>query len=138
MCTARPRRSAEQILQHLGLVSYLDSIYGAEEDGRFEDKAELLGLLLTREQVSPQCAVMVGDRASDIAAATVHGVRAIAASWGYGTREEVAASGALAVCDDPGDLVFMIRRMGAGSREHHDRSRASATHRYVDVGGQAR
>jgi phosphoglycolate phosphatase len=113
VCTARPRASAEFVLQHLRLAEHIDAVYGAELDGRFEDKSELLELLLSRERVAVHSAVMVGDRASDATAAARHAIRTIAVSWGYGAREELAASGALEVCGSAEALVSVIRRMAA-------------------------
>lgn len=111
VCTARPRRSAEQILTHLGLVRSIDRVYGAEDDGRFEDKAELLAHLLSREGVAAQAALMVGDRASDAAAAAANAIRTLAVGWGYGGRDELTASDAVAICNEPRTLVATIRRV---------------------------
>lgn len=53
-------------------------------------------------------AVMVGDRAVDVLAARQHRVRAVAAGWGYGSREELQAAGAEYVAETVPDLVRWV------------------------------
>lgn len=115
VCTAQPQQTAVQTLQHLGLDHYFDNIYGAEEDGGFENKRDLLGFLLAHEKLDAASAVMVGDRASDIVAALAHAMRAVAVTWGYGTRSELVASHPFALCDRPAALADIVRHMLAGA-----------------------
>jgi phosphoglycolate phosphatase len=83
-------------------------VYGPELDGRFEDKAELLAHLLTRERVEPEAAVMIGDRAADVRAAKASGVRSIGVLWGYGSEQELNDAGADALCATPGELFARV------------------------------
>jgi phosphoglycolate phosphatase len=53
-------------------------------------------------------AVMVGDRAQDIVAARAHGLHSIGVLWGYGSREELVAAGAAALCARPGELPALV------------------------------
>jgi phosphoglycolate phosphatase len=56
---------------------------------------------------------MVGDRGADMRAARHHGVAALGALWGYGTREELLTEGAHALCPVPdaipGSLAALMR-----------------------------
>ena len=51
---------------------------------------------------------MIGDRGADMAAARHHGVRAVGALWGYGSREELESAGAHAVCERPIGLPALL------------------------------
>jgi len=48
---------------------------------------------------------MIGDRKHDIIGAKANGVLGFGVLWGYGTREELEASGAYACITQPRDLV---------------------------------
>src|SRR5208282_4220048 len=44
LCTAKPAVYAERILRHFDLRRYFEGVYGAELDGRYEDKGDLIAL----------------------------------------------------------------------------------------------
>jgi phosphoglycolate phosphatase len=54
--------------------------------------------------VAAQDAAMVGDRHFDIEGAKANGVRAIGATWGFGSREELRDAGADVIVDTPAAL----------------------------------
>ena len=64
-------------------------------DGTLDDKALLVARLVAREGLDPGACTMIGDRAHDVRAAHANGVRAIGVLWGYGSRDELKAAGAL-------------------------------------------
>jgi phosphoglycolate phosphatase len=51
---------------------------------------------------------MVGDRHSDVAAAQACGVVSVGVRWGYGTREELEATGADHLVGTPAELLALI------------------------------
>jgi phosphoglycolate phosphatase len=104
VATAKARIYAERIVRRLGLDRYFTGIYGPELAGRFEDKADLLAHLLASEQIPPQRAVMIGDRAGDVVSARANGIRSIGVLWGYGSESELQGAGADVVCWSPADL----------------------------------
>jgi phosphoglycolate phosphatase len=57
---------------------------------------------------------MVGDREHDVIGARNNGIDAIGVSYGYGTPEELHASGAIAVAHSVEELATELE---AGSRE---------------------
>lgn len=57
-------------------------------------KSELLRQALERHALDPRRTAMVGDAATDIAAGREAGVVTVAADYGYGDPDELAASGA--------------------------------------------
>ena len=108
VATSKPRVYAERIVRHFGLEAHFEAIHGCELDGTREDKRELLAHLLPHHGVAPGAAAMIGDRGADMVAARHHGVRAIGALWGYGTREELEGAGAQSLCARPQELSEVL------------------------------
>ena len=94
LCTAKFHGFARRVVDHFGLAPLLSGIYGAELDGRFEDKAELIAHLLKAENLQPDGVCMVGDRKHDVIAAAAHGIPTIGVLWGFGGRDELESAGA--------------------------------------------
>lgn len=110
VATAKPRIFAERIVEHFGLAPFFSGIYGAELDGRYDDKSELLAHLVAKEALSPAAAIMVGDRSHDIVAAKRNRMAAIGVTYGYGTFDELRAAGADDVCAGPDEVVACVAR----------------------------
>ncbi len=107
ICTSKPRPFAQRVAEHFGLLSFFDNIYGAELDGRFEDKGDLIEHMMACEGFAPEKACMIGDRLHDIVAAKRHG-ETIGALWGYGSRDELVSAGATVLCEHPGKLSAIV------------------------------
>jgi phosphoglycolate phosphatase len=105
VATSKPAVYASRIVKHFGLNHHFTRVYGPELDGRFDDKAELLGHLLRTEAVAAEMAVMIGDREADIHAAKANGVRSVGVLWGYGTERELREAGADRLCATPQELA---------------------------------
>ena len=69
LCTSKPAVYARRILERFGLAGAFDAAYGAEIDGRLEDKGDLIAHILAVERLDPGDCVMWGDRKHDVAAA---------------------------------------------------------------------
>jgi phosphoglycolate phosphatase len=108
VATSKPRVYAERIVKHFGLDVHFEAIHGCELDGTREDKRDLLAHLLPHHGVAPGEAAMIGDRGADMVAARHHGVRAVGALWGYGSRDELVRAGAHSLCESPGDLRALL------------------------------
>jgi phosphoglycolate phosphatase len=104
VATSKPAVYAERIVRHFKLGHHFRKVYGAELDGRWDDKAELLAHLLATEGVEPSASVMVGDRAADIIAAKANEVRSIGVLWGYGSEAELTLAGADMLCRTPSEV----------------------------------
>ena len=105
VATSKPAVYAERIVSSLRLGHHFRKVYGAELDGRWDDKAELLAYLLATEGVEASASVMVGDRAVDIMAAKANDVRSIGVLWGYGSEAELTEAGADILCRTPSELA---------------------------------
>jgi phosphoglycolate phosphatase len=105
VATSKPTIYAVQILKHFGLEHYFRGIYGSELSGHLDNKADLLAHLLAVEEVSPELAVMIGDRPADIIAAKANTIRSIGVLWGYGRESDLIDAGADYLCKHPDELV---------------------------------
>lgn len=105
VATSKPEIFANRIVDHFGLGRYFQGVYGCGLDGKRGDKKSLILHALTSEGINPAKATMVGDREYDMIGACENGVRGFGALWGYGSKEELEASGAYACFGTPADLV---------------------------------
>jgi phosphoglycolate phosphatase len=87
--TAKPAVAARRVAVHFGIAGFFRALHGPELSARECDKATLVGAALQVAGGNAQAGLMVGDRAADVLAARVHGVRAVAAGWGYGSPDEL-------------------------------------------------
>ena len=111
--TAKPAVAARQVAEHFGIAGFFRALHGPELSARDCDKADLVGAALQIAGGDPSCAVMVGDREADMIAARAHHVRAVAAAWGYGSREELASARPEYVAESMPDLVRWLRTVVA-------------------------
>jgi phosphoglycolate phosphatase len=115
VATSKPRVFAKRIIEHFQLATLFDGIYGSELDGTRSDKGELLHHIIQLEQLSPQTAVMVGDRKHDIIGAKCHNLTTIGVTYGYGTADELIAHGADYLAHKPTDILTLLAK--ASSRK---------------------
>ena len=108
VATSKPTVYARRIVERFGLAPHFIEVHGCELDGTREDKRELLAHLIPHHGLDARRAVMVGDRGADMRAARHHGLQALGALWGYGSREELHEAGAHAFCAAPSALCTAI------------------------------
>jgi phosphoglycolate phosphatase len=104
VATSKATVFAERIIEDSGLARHIRAVYGANLDGTLSDKTELISHILKAERIPPTDTSMVGDRKYDMIGAKACGVFAVGALWGYGSREELVAAGASALCRCPTEL----------------------------------
>ncbi|MEQ9642786.1 MAG: HAD hydrolase-like protein [Alphaproteobacteria bacterium] len=92
VATSKPHVYARRIVEHFGLARYFVAVHGCELDGTRSEKADLIAYLLDQERLSEADTVMIGDRRHDIAGAKAVGLRSVAAGYGYGSADELAAA----------------------------------------------
>ena len=113
VATSKPRGFAERIVEQFELGRFFSNVYGSELNGANADKKDLLGHVLRAESLPPANTVMVGDRSYDILGARANSLFSVGVLWGYGSREELVAAGAGALCDAPnalGSLPSLVDR----------------------------
>lgn len=116
LCTSKPEVYARRIVTLFGLARHFKGIYGADLEGRLDDKVKLFAHIAARESLDPERAIMIGDRAQDLRAARMNGARCVGVLWGYGSREELA--GADAVAAAPEDLASAVSVASAKAGSH--------------------
>jgi phosphoglycolate phosphatase len=109
VCTNKPEAAARALLAALDLAPLIAAVGGGDSFlVRKPDPAHLLATLRAAGG-DPAAAVMVGDHANDVAAATAAGMPCIFAAWGYGPP--AMAKGAVAVARDITDMAAIVRRL---------------------------
>ena len=109
VATSKPLVYARRIVEHFELGRHFVEVHGCELDGTREDKRDLIAHILPRHGLDAARSAMIGDRGVDMRAARHHGLRAVGALWGYGTREELEGHGAQALCANPAGLLDILR-----------------------------
>jgi phosphoglycolate phosphatase len=96
VCTNKPEAPARSLLRAFGLDGLISAVGGGDSfPVRKPDPRHLLATLAAAGG-SADRAVMVGDHANDVAAATGAGLPCIFAAWGYGPPEMAAGAAAIA------------------------------------------
>lgn len=103
--TAKPQVFAERIAKHFGLAPYLTDIIGPGMDNKHAGKEALVAQ-------GVRClggrAVMVGDRRFDVEGGAANGVDTIGVTYGYGSEEELRASGATHIAHSVEELTCLL------------------------------
>jgi len=86
VATSKPTPFAQRIVEHFGLDVHLDVVAGATLDGSRRTKADVIRFALTALAADPADAVMVGDRAQDVAGARTLGLPSIASPGAMRSR----------------------------------------------------
>jgi phosphoglycolate phosphatase len=113
VATSKPHVYARRIVEHFSLDGFFSDVHGCELDGTRENKHDLIPHILSHHGIDAGSAVMIGDRGADMRAARHHGVTALGALWGYGSRGELEAHGAQHLCGSPGELAAALARIPA-------------------------
>ncbi len=93
------------ILKHLDVAGHFAGAFGPDLRGVPDNKTELLAHVLRELRIDPTHAVMVGDRAVDIAAGKANGTFTVAVTYGYGTKDEIAQAAPDLACATPQALA---------------------------------
>jgi phosphoglycolate phosphatase len=105
VATSKPRVYAERIIDHFDLSHFFSGVYGSELDGTRSDKSSLISHILQSESITSTEAAMIGDREYDMIGAKANGIRGFGVLWGFGTKNELEASGAYTCVKNPQELV---------------------------------
>jgi phosphoglycolate phosphatase len=117
ICTSKAHVYARRIVEHFGIARLLSGVYGAELDGRHDDKGDLIAHIIETEGLCAGETVMVGDRKHDVIGAARHGIPCIGAAWGYGSPAELTEAGATLLIDTPANLPEACRILASAAHE---------------------
>lgn len=129
IASSKPQVLIHRVLEHFDLEKYFDVIVGCELDGTRSTKSEVVKEVLLqladiaagRNMATPsegasgadhnsiiEKCVMVGDRSYDAEGSHAFGIPCIGVLYGYGTREEIEASGADYIAETVEDIAKFI------------------------------
>ena len=109
VCTSKNEQVAKAVCDTLGLTPCLDAVCGSTFDGTRRAKADIIPYAIrTLGCMEQSRAVMVGDTHFDARGAQLCGVDFIGVTYGYGTRDSMAACGAVGFADSPQELLSLL------------------------------
>lgn len=112
LCTNKPQRATELLLQALGLAESFSAVVGGDVLPVRKPDPTHLAAVLQRLGAEPDQAVMVGDSHNDLLTARALGIRCVLVSFGY-SAVPAARLGADAVIDHFTELLGALLQMHA-------------------------
>ena len=110
ICTNRTVSTTEQLLSHFGLKDMFGAVLCADNVAAKKPDARHLHAAIERLGATPKRTIMVGDTATDVAAARNAGIKVVAVSYGY-SELPAADLGADAVLADFNELPALLARL---------------------------
>ena len=108
ICSNGPEPYVQTVIASMGLDGFLDAVRWRRDDDR--GKADMIADLLGQLPARP--AIVMGDRAEDIAAARANGALAVGAAYGYGRAGELDEADV--VVSSAGELVAAVAGLLGG------------------------
>ncbi|MBQ8310969.1 MAG: HAD hydrolase-like protein [Clostridia bacterium] len=106
LATCKPHEFATKILEKFELLHYFRFVSGPEMDGTRNTKHEVIAHAMEQLGIdNPQDILMIGDRADDVIGAQKNGIGCAGVLWGFGSREELEAAGAVALPEVPHQII---------------------------------
>ncbi len=107
LATSKPQPFAERILEKFELTKNFYMVVGATFDDKVSEKSDVIRKVLLDLAISPDEALMIGDRSYDTDGAAQNGVASIGVTYGYGKRDEFAS--ASAIVDSVSELADLFK-----------------------------
>ncbi|MSX08982.1 MAG: HAD-IA family hydrolase, partial [Actinobacteria bacterium] len=105
LATSAPESELSTLRDLLEVEDSVAVVTSGEDAEVAKPEPDIIGVALERAGVDAEHAIMVGDSVWDIESAGRAGVRAIGVLSGGISRAELLDAGAVAVFDDPADLL---------------------------------
>jgi len=94
IATAKLEKYARLICEHFGFDKYIVQLKGADYNGSYGTKSNLISQLLQSEHLFPsKSIVMTGDTVLDIEGGKENGLSTIAVTYGFGKKEDLEKAG---------------------------------------------
>lgn len=111
IASSKPENFVRRITEKYNISGYFEHQVGAEENGKRNDKADVIAEAVKRCGISDLSEiVMAGDRKYDIEGAKLCGIDSIGVTFGYGSRRELEQSGADYIADSFDDIIDIVLR----------------------------
>ena len=111
VATSKPQPFAQEILHRLQLEQYFCCIGGATLDNTRTKKGQVIAHVLEQLGISPQQALMVGDRRHDAEGAREYGMDCVGVLYGYGSRQELEQAQVCALAEDTSALGRLLHEL---------------------------
>ncbi len=108
LATSKPEKFALRILEHFELTEFFDVVAGASMDEKRNKKGDVIKYALEKGCLTPEDAVMIGDREHDVLGAQENGIDTIGVLYGYGSRDELEKAGAMHIAETVGDVYALL------------------------------
>ncbi len=108
--TTRGADEAEMFISENGLSGIFELIVSRTSTRRLKPHPEPVLFASGKMAVSPSACLMVGDTTQDVLSAKRAGARAVGVLCGFGTRNELARAGAVAIIDNTIQLTSLLMR----------------------------
>lgn len=110
IATSKPEKFAHNILAQHDLEKYFDFIGGSLVDGSRVTKVQVLDYVLKTNKISDLSEIlMIGDTKFDILGAKHFGLKSLAVTYGYGTKEELLETKPDFVVSVPKEILQVIK-----------------------------
>ena len=111
LATSKPKKFAREILKNFSLDEYFYEIFGATMDEKLCRKDDIIAYALKQTGVSPDSAVMIGDRKYDIEGGHKNGLVTVGVLYGYGDRDELVAACAEHIVESVDELEKILEKI---------------------------
>lgn len=112
LATSKPVEYADKILEMTGVRRCFDFVGGNDlAESRPTKESVLRYVLKQNPGITPENAIMVGDRKYDVEGARMLGIGCVGVLYGYGSREELTACGARYLANNVAELGKLLREM---------------------------
>lgn len=108
LATSKPEEFALRILEHFELTEFFDVVAGASMDEKRNKKGDVIKYALEKGCLTPEDAVMIGDREHDVLGAQENGIDTIGVLYGYGSRDELEKAGAMHIAETVDDVYTLL------------------------------
>ena len=108
ICTNRTSKTTEHLLGHFGLSEFFTAVVCADNVSAKKPDAAHLYQAIKSLSTAPERTVMIGDTATDVAAARNAGIKVVAVSYGY-SAQSAHKLGADAVLADFSQLPALLK-----------------------------
>lgn len=104
IASSKPKRYIDQLLAHYTIDKFFDAVCGVDFNTDCESKASIIARCLQELGVTPEKALMVGDKSYDINGGKANGLKTVGVNWGYGSKFEFIEAGADFQAEKPMDI----------------------------------
>ena len=93
-------------LKLLKIEKYFNYVYAQNASRQY--KAEVLNALMDENGLDRRECLLIGDTLNDIDGAKATGIDVVAVTYGFGKRDELERSNAVALCDSPEQVAALL------------------------------